>query len=99
MFPTKPSPPFGRYGPGNTGGNIPGFGAEGDISSGTVFVGATDKMLVFEQTGTQTVGGTQIPTYNDASTAVLNPSSGATGVGFGTSSVAADGTTVVVGAP
>ena len=95
VFPTQPSPSFERYGPGNTSGSIPGFGTEGDISSGTVFVGATDKMLVFEQTGV----GTQIPTYNDAPTATLKPSTGVTGVGFGTSSVAADGTDVVVGAP
>jgi hypothetical protein len=99
VFPTQPSPSFERYGPGNNSGGIPGFGAEGDISSGTVFVGATDKMLVFEKIGTQTVGGTQIPTYNDAPTAKLNPPSGVTGAGFGTSSVAADGTDVVVGAP
>lgn len=103
VFPAEPSPPFGRYGPGNTGGGIPSFGAVGDITDVggnlTVFVGAAEKLLVFEQTGTQTVGSVQIPTYNDAATAVLNPSSGVTGAGFGTSSVAADGTDVVVGAP
>ena len=104
VFPTEPSPPFDDYGPGNASGGIPSFGTVGDItdiggSNVTVFVGAAEKMLVFEQTGTQTVDSVQIPTYNDESTATLNPSSGISGAGFGTSSVAADGTDVVVGAP
>jgi predicted ribosomally synthesized peptide with SipW-like signal peptide len=102
IFPTEPSPPFTRFGPGqsNSVSSISGFGAQGDISSGTVFIGADDKVLVYEQTGTQTLlGGGQIPTYNNSPTVVLSPSSGATGVGFGTKSLAAEGNAVAIGAP
>lgn len=97
VFPVGVNPAFERFGPDT---DISGFGALGDIAnpSGSTlraFVGATDQVLVYEATST----GGLAPDFPDTATATLIPSTGATGVGFGTSSLAADGTTAVVGAP
>lgn len=97
VFPVGVNPSFERFGPDT---DIPGFGAVGDIanpsgSTPRAFVGATDQVLVYEATST----GGLAPDFPDTATATLTPSTGVTGVGFGTSSLAADGTTAVVGAP
>jgi len=102
VFPVGVSPTFERFGPGQDPAiqDIPGFGALGDITNSAgsdpiVFVGAEDKVLVYEATSTSG----SVPEFPDSRTATLQPSSGATGVEFGTSSLAADGTDAVAGAP
>jgi hypothetical protein len=102
VFPVGVTPNFERFGPeqDDTISDIPGFGALGDItdpagSNPTAFVGAEDQVVVYEAIST----GGQLPDFPNSETATLKPSTGVTGAGFGTSSVAADGTDVVVGAP
>ena len=102
VFPVGVAPAFERFGPGNDGSiqSIPGFGALGAITNSAgsdpvAFVGAEDQVVVYEATSTSG----QVPDFPNPNTATLTPSSGVTGVRFGTSSLAADGTTVVVGAP
>jgi hypothetical protein len=102
VFPVGVTPTFERFGPGqdSTIQNIPEFGALGDIadpagSNPVAFVGAEDQVVVYEAIS----AGGQVPDFPNRKTATLKPSTGATGAGFGTSSVAADGTDVVVGAP
>ena len=102
VFPVGVNPTFERFGPGNDRGlsDVPGFGALGDVTNPTgsdpvAFVGAEDRVLVYEATST----GGRVSDFPNSNTAALNPSSGITGVGFGTSSLAVDGPTAVVGAP
>ena len=102
VFPVGVNPTFERFGPGqdSTIQDIPGFGALGDItdpagSNPIAFVGAEDQVVVYEAISP----GGQVPDFPNQKTAPLKPSTGATGAGFGTSSIAADGTDVVVGAP
>jgi len=101
VFPVGVTPAFTRLGPGFDPSNpISGFGAIGDITnpSGTdpiALVGATDQVLVYESSGFRG----DVPEFPDTETTSLTPSTGATGAGFGNSSLAVEGTTVVVGAP
>jgi hypothetical protein len=100
VFPVGVSPSFERFGPDNEDREVPGFGALGDVtdpagSNPVAFVGADDQVLVYEATST----GGLAPDFPNSETATLQPPIDATDTGFGTSSLAADGITAVVGAP
>ena len=102
VFPVGVNPSFERFGPEQDSAisDILEFSALGDItdpdgSNPVAFVGAKDQVVVYEAIS----AGGQVPDFPDSKTATLKPSTGATGAGFGTSSIAADGTDVVVGAP
>ncbi|WP_435100086.1 hypothetical protein [Halorubrum sp. N11] len=99
VFPVDDIDTFDDTGPGTE--PVSEFGAVGDIvqSAGdtypTILIGAANEIRVYEA-GADTDGFG--PDF-DLPEEVSETLSGPTGVGFGTSSLAADGTTAVVGAP
>lgn len=102
LFPVGVNPTFERFGPGNTDSisDIPRFGTLGDItnvagSDPVAFVGAEGRVLVYEATSASGL----VPDVPDTPTATLSTPTDVVDTGFGTSSLAADGNTVAVGAP